>query len=128
MRKKIISIAIVATCLLSTITLYCCTNTDNAVQTESLQKEKLIGKWTIYYVEEGYDQTMLGTQWWYNADGSFTNVQGGESAEGTYKWEGNKLVMMIDDMPWSAMVKKITNTEMTWYGSITGKTIKLKRQ
>ncbi|WP_028911773.1 hypothetical protein [Prevotella sp. MA2016] len=59
--------------------------------------------------------------------GSFTNVQGDEQADGTYKWEDNKLVMIIDNMPWSAIVKKITDKEMTWYGPITGKTIKLKR-
>lgn len=127
MKKKIISITIVACCLLSTITLYSCTNTDNAVEIENLQKEKLVGKWTVYYVEEGYDQTLLNTQWWYNADGGFTNVQGDEQADGTYKWEDNKLVMIIDNMPWSAIVKKITDKEMTWYGPITGKTIKLKR-
>ena len=127
MKKIIISITIVACCLLSTITLYSCTNTDNAVEIENLQKEKLVGKWTVYYVEEGYDQTLLNTQWWYNADGGFTNVQGDEQADGTYKWEDNKLVMIIDNMPWSAIVKKITDKEMTWYGPITGKTIKLKR-
>ena len=127
MKKKIISITIVACCLLSTITLYSCTNTDNAVEIENLQKEKLVGKWTVYYVEEGYDQTLLNTQWWYNADGGFTNVQGDEQADGTYKWEDNKQVMIIDNMPWSAIVKKITDKEMTWYGPITGKTIKLKR-
>ena len=127
MKKIIISITIVACCLLSTITLYSCTNTDNAVEIENLHKEKLVGKWTVYYVEEGYDQTLLNTQWWYNADGGFTNVQGDEQADGTYKWEDNKLVMIIDNMPWSAIVKKITDKEMTWYGPITGKTIKLKR-
>lgn len=127
MKKEIISIAIIACCLLSTVTLYCCTNTDNAVQTGNLQKEKLVGKWTIYYVEEGYDQTLQGTEWWYSADGSFTHVNNGEQGIGTYKWEDNQLVMIIDDMPWSAMVKKITDKEMIWYGRITGKTIKLKR-
>ena len=46
----------------------------------------------------------------------------------TYEWDGDLLVMTINNMPWSAQVKKITNTEMIWYGPLTGKTIKLKRQ
>ena len=97
------------------------------VTPEILQKEKLIGKWTIYYVEEGYDQTLVGTQWWYDANGVFTNVQGNEQGVGTYEWEDDRLVMTIDDKPWGAIVKQITDKEMTWYGRITGKTIKLKR-
>jgi hypothetical protein len=127
MKNIILSITIVACCLLSTITLCGCSNTDNAVQTEILQKEKLIGKWTIYYVEEGYDQTLVGTQWWYDANGVFTNVQGDEQGVGTYEWEDDRLVMTIDNKPWGALVKQITDKEMTWYGRITGKTIKLKR-
>lgn len=116
-------------CLLYTTTLSSCTNDDNAVQTRTFQKSKLVGKWTIYYVEEGYDQSMVGTEWWYDADGTFTNVQGvNDSGTGTYKWEGNKLVMIIDDLPWSALVTNITDTEMTWCGLVTNKTIKLKRQ
>jgi hypothetical protein len=35
--------------------------------------------------------------------------------------------MTIDNKPWGALVKQITDKEMTWYGRITGKTIKLKR-
>ena len=117
-----------ACCMLTTVTLNSCSNDDNAIQSHVLAKSKLVGKWTIYYVEEGYDQGMVGTEWWYDADGTFTNVQGEQSITGNYEWDGDLLIMTISNMPWSAQVKKITNTEMTWYGPLTGKTIKLKRQ
>ena len=129
MRKLFVFLAMAACGLFTTATLNSCTNDDNAIQSHVLAKSKLVGKWTVYYVEEGYDQDMIGTEWWYGADGSFTNVQGEHyTGTGTYEWDGDLLVMTINSMPWSAQVKKITNTEMIWYGPLTGKTIKLKRQ
>ncbi len=129
MKKLFLFFAMAACCLFTAVTLNSCTNDDNAIQSHVLAKSKLVGKWTIYYVEEGYDQDLIGTEWWYDADGSFTNVQGEHyTGTGTYEWDGDLLVMTINNMPWSAQVKKITNTEMTWYGPLTGKTIKLKRQ
>ena len=129
MKKLLVSLTMAACCLLPTVVLNSCANEDNPVQTQELIKSKLVGKWTVYYVEEGYDQDMVGTEWWYDADGSFTNVQGEHyTGTGTYEWDGDLLVMIINNMPWSAQVKEITDTEMIWYGPLTGKTIKLKRQ
>ena len=91
-------------------------------------KRMLVGKWTVYYVEEGYTQTILGSEWCYDADGNFTNIQGDWHSEGIYHWDGKELIMTIDNQPWSAVVKDITSAEMIWLGPNTGKIIKLKRQ
>lgn len=130
MKKYIIALAVVISCIIaSAVYTACTTNTiDNPIQSESQFKRMLVGKWTVYYVEEGYTQTILGSEWWYDADGNFTNIQGDWRSEGIYHWDGKELIMTIDNQPWSAVVKDITSTEMIWLGPNTGKIIKLKRQ
>lgn len=130
MKKYIIALAVVISCIIaSAVYTACTTNTvDNPIQSESQFKRMLVGKWTVYYVEEGYTQTILGSEWWYDADGNFTNIQGDWRSEGIYHWDGKELIMTIDNQPWSAAVKDITSTEMIWLGPNTGKIIKLKRQ
>lgn len=130
MKKYIIALAVVISCIIaSAVYTACTTNTvDNPIQSESQFKRMLVGKWTVYYVEEGYTQTILGSEWWYDADGNFTNIQGDWRSEGVYHWDGKELIMTIDNQPWSAVVKDITSTEMIWLGPNTGKIIKLKRQ
>ena len=130
MKKYIIALAVVSSCIIaSAVYTACATDTvDNPIQSESQFKRMLVGKWTVYYVEEGYTQTILGSEWWYDADGNFTNIQGDWRSEGIYHWDGKELIMTIDNQPWSAVVKDITSTEMIWLGPNTGKIIKLKRQ
>lgn len=130
MKKYIIALAVVISCIIaSAVYTACTTNTvDNPIQSESQFKRMLVGKWTVYYVEEGYTQTILGSEWWYDADGNFTNIQGDWHSEGIYHWDGKELIMTIDNQPWSAVVKDITSAEMIWLGPNTGKIIKLKRQ
>lgn len=130
MKKYIIALAVVISCIIaSAVYTACTTNTvDNPIQSELQFKRMLVGKWTVYYVEEGYTQTILGSEWWYDADGNFTNIQGDWRSEGIYHWDGKELIMTIDNQPWSAVVKDITSTEMIWLGPNTGKIIKLKRQ
>lgn len=130
MKKYIIALAVVISCIIaSAVYTACATDTvDNPIQSESQFKRMLVGKWTVYYVEEGYTQTILGSEWWYDADGNFTNIQGDWRSEGIYHWDGKELIMTIDNQPWSAVVKDITSTEMIWLGPNTGKIIKLKRQ
>lgn len=130
MKKYIIALAVVISCIIaSAVYTACTTNTvDNPIQSESQFKRMLVGKWTVYYVEEGYTQTILGSEWWYDADGNFTNIQGDWRSEGIYHWDGKELIMTIDNQPWSAVVKDITSAEMIWLGPNTGKIIKLKRQ
>ena len=130
MKKYIIALAVVISCIIaSAVYTACATDTvDNPIQSESQFKRMLVGKWTVYYVEEGYTQTILGSEWWYDADGNFTNIQGDWHSEGIYHWDGKELIMTIDNQPWSAVVKDITSAEMIWLGPNTGKIIKLKRQ
>ena len=130
MKKYIIALAVVISCIIaSAVYTACTTNTvDNPIQSESQFKRMLVGKWTVYYVEEGYTQTILGSEGCYDADGNFTNIQGDWRSEGIYHWDGKELIMTIDNQPWSAVVKDITSTEMIWLGPNTGKIIKLKRQ
>jgi hypothetical protein len=130
MKKYIIALAVVISCIIaSAVYTACATDTvDNPIQSESQFKRMLVGKWTVYYVEEGYTQTILGSEWWYDADGNFTNIQGDWRSEGIYHWDGKELIMTIDNQPWSAVVKDITSAEMIWLGPNTGKIIKLKRQ
>ena len=130
MKKYIIALAVVISCIIaSAVYTACATDTvDNPIQSESQFNRMLVGKWTVYYVEEGYTQTILGSEWWYDADGNFTNIQGDWRSEGIYHWDGKELIMTIDNQPWSAVVKDITSTEMIWLGPNTGKIIKLKRQ
>lgn len=130
MKKYIIALAVVISCIIASAVYTACTTNpvDNPIQSESQFKRMLVGKWTVYYVEEGYTQTILGSEWWYDADGNFTNIQGDWRSEGIYHWDGKELIMTIDNQPWSAVVKDITSTEMIWLGPNTGKIIKLKRQ
>lgn len=130
MKKYIIALAVVISCIIASAVYTACTTNpvDNPIQSESQFKRMLVGKWTVYYVEEGYTQTILGSEWWYDADGNFTNIQGDWRSEGIYHWDGKELIMTIDNQPWSAVVKDITSTEMIWLGPSTGKIIKLKRQ
>lgn len=122
MKNYLICLAAVLSCVVSVMLTSC-----KRGNSEELMKELLVGKWEVTYVEEGYDQTIMGSEWWYEADGSFTNVQGDESMTGTYKWDGNELIMTINDVPWPAVVEEITNTGMRWLGPKTGKEIRLKR-
>lgn len=122
MKNYLICLAAVLSCVVS-VMLTSCKRGNN----EELMKELLVGKWEVTYVEEGYDQTIMGSEWWYEADGSFTNVQGDESMTGTYQWNGNELVMTINDAPWSAIVTEITRTGMKWTGPQTEKEIRLER-
>lgn len=130
MKKYIIALAVVISCIIASAVYTACTSdtVDNPIQSESQFKRMLVGKWTVYYVEEGYTQTILGSEWWYDADGNFTNIQGDWRSEGIYHWDGKELIMTIDNQPWSAVVKDITSAEMIWLGPNTGKIIKLKRQ
>ena len=130
MKKYIIALAVVISCIIASAVYTACTTNpvDNPIQSESQFKRMLVGKWTVYYVEEGYTQTILGSEWWYDADGNFTNIQGDWRSEGIYHWDGKELIMTIDNQPWSAVVKDITSTEMILLGPNTGKIIKLKRQ
>ena len=130
MKKYIIALAVVISCIIaSAVYTACATDTvDNPIQSESQFKRMLVGKWTVYYVEEGYTQTILGSEWCYDADGNFTNIQGDWHSEGTSHRDGKELIMTIDNQPWSAVVKDITSAEMIWLGPNTGKIIKLKRQ
>jgi hypothetical protein len=130
MKKYIIALAVVISCIIASAVYTACTTDTvaNPIQSESQFKRMLVGKWTVYYVEEGYTQTILGSEWWYDADGNFTNIQGDWRSEGIYHWDGKELIMTIDNQPWSAVVKDITSAEMIWLGPNTGKIIKLKRQ
>ena len=130
MKKYIIALAVVISCIIASAVYTACTSdtVDNPIQSESQFKRMLVGKWSVYYVEEGYTQTILGSEWWYDADGNFTNIQGDWRSEGIYHWDGKELIMTIDNQPWSAVVKDITSAEMIWLGPNTGKIIKLKRQ
>ena len=130
MKKYLLALAVVIGCIIASAVYTACTTdtVDNPIQSESQFKRMLVGKWTVYYVEDGYTQTILGSEWWYEADGKFVNSQGDWSSEGIYHWDGNELIMTIDNQPWSAVVKQITPTEMIWLGPNTGKIIKLKRQ
>ena len=130
MKKYIIALAVVISCIIaSAVYTACATDTvANPIQSEAQFKRMLVGKWTVYYVEEGYTQTILGSEWCYDADGNFTNIQGDWHSEGIYHWDGKELIMTIDNQPWSAVVKDITSAEMIWLGPNTGKIIKLKRQ
>ena len=130
MKKYLIALAVVIGCIVATAVYSACTieNVDNPLRSESQFKRMLVGKWTVYSVEDGYTQTILGSEWTYDVDGNFTNSQGDWSSQGIYHWDGNELIMTIDDQPWSAVVKEITPSEMIWLGPNTGKIIKLKRQ
>ena len=130
MKKYIIALAVVISCIVASAVYTACTTDTvaNPIQSESQFKRLLVGKWTVYYVEEGYTQTILGSEWCYDADGNFTNIQGDWRSEGIYHWDGKELIMTIDNQPWSAVGKDITSTEMIWLGPNTGKIIKLKRQ
>jgi len=122
MKNYLFFLAVALCCAMSMVFTGC--KRDNS---EKIMKELLVGKWTVTYVEEGYDQTIMGSEWWYEADGSFTNVQEDGSMTGTYKWKGNELIMTINDIPWSAIVKEITSTGMRWSGPKTEKEIRLER-
>ena len=130
MKKYLIALAVIIGCIVAAAGYTACTtdSVDNPIQSESQFKRMLVGKWTIYFVEDGYTQTILGSEWIYEPDGKFINSQGEWSSEGIYHWDGNELIMTIDNQPWSAVVKEITSTEMIWLGPNTGKIIKLKRQ
>ncbi len=130
MKKYLIALTVVIGCIVAVAVYSACTteNVDNPIRSESQFKRMLVGKWTVYSVEDGYTQTILGSEWTYDVDGNFTNSQGDWSSQGIYHWDGNELIMTIDDQPWSAVVKEITPSEMIWLGPNTGKIIKLKRQ
>ena len=130
MKKYLIALTVVIGCIVAVAVYSACTteNVDNPIRSESQFKRMLVGKWTVYSVEDGYTQTILGSEWTYDVDGNFTNSQGDWSSQGIYHWDGNELIMTIDNQPWSAVVKQITPTEMIWLGPNTGKIIKLKRQ
>ena len=130
MKKYLIALTVVIGCIVAVAVYSACTteNVDNPIRSESEFKRMLVGKWTVYSVEDGYTQTILGSEWTYDVDGNFTNSQGDWSSQGIYHWDGNELIMTIDDQPWSAVVKEITPSEMIWLGPNTGKIIKLKRQ
>ena len=130
MKKYLIALTVVIGCIVATAVYSACTSdgADNPIRSESQFKRMLVGKWTVYSVEDGYTQTILGSEWTYDVDGNFTNSQGDWSSQGIYHWDGNELIMTIDDQPWSAVVKEITPSEMIWLGPNTGKVIKLKRQ
>ena len=130
MKKYLIALTVVIGCIVAVAVYSACTteNVDNTIRSESQFKRMLVGKWTVYSVEDGYTQTILGSEWTYDDDGNFTNSQGDWSSQGIYHWDGNELIMTIDDQPWSAVVKEITPSEMIWLGPNTGKIIKLKRQ
>jgi hypothetical protein len=130
MKKYLIALAVVIGCIVATAVYSACTSdgADNPIRSESQFKRMLVGKWTVYSVEDGYTQTILGSEWTYDVDGNFTNSQGDWSSQGIYHWDGNELIMTIDDQPWSAVVKEITPSEMIWLGPNSGKVIKLKRQ
>ncbi len=130
MKKYLIALTVVIGCIVAVAVYSACTteNVDNPIRSESEFKRMLVGKWTVYSVEDGYTQTILGSEWTYDVDGNFTNSQGDWSSQGIYHWDGNELIMTIDNQPWSAVVKEITPSEMIWLGPNTGKIIKLKRQ
>jgi hypothetical protein len=130
MKKYLIALTVVIGCIVAVAVYSACTteNVDNPIRSESQFKRMLVGKWTVYSVEDGYTQTILGSEWTYDVDGNFTNSQGDWSSQGIYHWDGNELIMTIDNQPWSAVVKEITPSEMIWLGPNTGKIIKLKRQ
>ena len=130
MKKYLIALTVVIGCIVAVAVYSACTteNVDNTIRSESQFKRMLVGKWTVYSVEDGYTQTILGSEWTYDDDGNFTDSQGDWSSQGIYHWDGNELIMTIDDQPWSAVVKEITPSEMIWLGPNTGKIIKLKRQ
>lgn len=130
MKKYLIALTVVIGCIVAVAVYSACTteNVDNPIRSESQFKRMLVGKWIVYSVEDGYTQTILGSEWTYDVDGNFTNSQGDWSSQGIYHWDGNELIMTIDDQPWSAVVKEITPSEMIWLGPNTGKIIKLKRQ
>ena len=130
MKKYLIALTVVIGCIVAVAVYSACTteNVDNTIRSESQFKRMLVGKWTVYSVEDGYTQTILGSEWTYDDDGNFTNSQGDWSSQGIYHWDGNELIMTIDNQPWSAVVKEITPSEMIWLGPNTGKIIKLKRQ
>ncbi len=130
MKKYLIALTVVIGCIVAVAVYSACTteNVDNPIRSESQFKRMLVGKWTVYYVEDGYTQTILSSEWTYDVDGNFTNSQGDWSSQGIYHWDGNELIMTIDNQPWSAVVKEITPSEMIWLGPNTGKIIKLKRQ
>lgn len=130
MKKYLIALTVVIGCIVAVAVYSACTteNVDNPIRSESEFKRMLVGKWTVYSVEDGYTQTILGSEWTYDVDGNFTNSQGDWSSRGIYHWDGNELIMTIDNQPWSAVVKEITPSEMIWLGPNTGKIIKLKRQ
>ena len=130
MKKYLIALTVVIGCIVAVAVYSACTteNVDNPIRSESQFKRMLVGKWTVYSVEDGYTQTILGSEWTYDVDGNFTNSQGDWSSQGIYHWDGNELIMTIDNQPWSAVVKEITPSEMIWLGPNTGKIIKFKRQ
>jgi hypothetical protein len=130
MKKYLIALTVVIVCIVAVAVYSACTteNVDNPIRSESQFKRMLVGKWTVYSVEDGYTQTILGSEWTYDVDGNFTNSQGDWSSQGIYHWDGNELIMTIDNQPWSAVVKEITPSEMIWLGPNTGKIIKFKRQ
>ena len=130
MKKYLIALAVVISCIVATEVHTACTadSVDNAVRTQSQFRKMIVGKWIVYSVEDGYTQTILNSEWWYDAEGNFTNAQGDWRSNGIYHWDGNELIMTIDSQPWSAVVKDITPNEMVWLGPNTGKIVKLKRK
>ena len=107
MKKYLIALTVVIGCIVAVAVYSACTteNVDNTIRSESQFKRMLVGKWTVYSVEDGYTQTILGSEWTYDVDGNFTNSQGDWSSQGIYHWDGNELIMTIDNQPWSAVVK-----------------------
>ena len=95
MKKYLIALTVVIGCIVATAVYSACTSdgADNPIRSESQFKRMLVGKWTVYSVEDGYTQTILGSEWTYDVDGNFTNSQGDWSSQGIYHWDGNELTL-----------------------------------